>query len=136
MKEDHQISQTPKDDFAGLKENFSKDATSGFVVFLLALPLSLGIAIASGFPAIMGVLTAIIGGLVATFFTGSQLSIKGPAAGLIVIVIQCVDAFGGKDDGGWQLALGVMVVAGIIQILMGVLKWGKFVDIFLHFLHL
>ena len=79
MKEDHQISQTPKDDFVGLKENFSMDATSGFVVFLLALPLSLGIAAASEFPPIMGVLTAIIGGLVATFFTGSQLSIKGPA---------------------------------------------------------
>ncbi|HBI30542.1 MAG TPA: sulfate transporter [Verrucomicrobiales bacterium] len=129
MKEDHQISQTPKDDFAGLKENFSKDATSGFVVFLLALPLSLGIAAASGFPPIMGVLTAIIGGLVATFFTGSQLSIKGPAAGLIVIVADAVGAFGGGIE-GWQLALGVMVVAGIIQILMGVLKWGKFVDIF------
>ena len=130
MEENHQISQTPKHDFGGLKENFSKDATSGFVVFLLALPLSLGIAAASEFPPIMGVLTAIIGGLVATFFTGSQLSIKGPAAGLIVIVAQCVDAFGGRDNGGWQLALGVMVVAGIIQILMGVLKWGKFVDIF------
>jgi MFS superfamily sulfate permease-like transporter len=129
MKEDHQISQTPKDDFVGLKENFSKDATSGFVVFLLALPLSLGIAAASGFPPIMGVLTAIIGGLVATFFTGSQLSIKGPAAGLIVIVADAVGAFGGGIE-GWQLALGVMVVAGIIQILMGVLKWGKFVDIF------
>ena len=130
MKEDHQISQLPKDGLAGLTQNFGKDATSGFVVFLLALPLSLGIAAASEFPIIMGVLTAIIGGLVATFFTGSQLSIKGPAAGLIVIVAQCVDAFGGRDNGGWQLALGVMVVAGIIQILMGVLKWGKFVDIF------
>ncbi|MDB4608374.1 SulP family inorganic anion transporter, partial [bacterium] len=75
MEKDHQISQLPKDGLAGLTQNFGKDATSGFVVFLLALPLSLGIAAASGFPPIMGVLTAIIGGLVATFFTGSQLSI-------------------------------------------------------------
>lgn len=122
-------STTPKDGFAGLKENFQADATSGFVVFLLALPLSLGIAAASEFPPIMGVLTAIIGGLVATFFTGSQLAIKGPAAGLIVIVADAVGAFGGGVE-GWRLALGVMVVAGVIQILMGVLKWGKFVDIF------
>ncbi|MEZ4933467.1 MAG: SulP family inorganic anion transporter [Saprospiraceae bacterium] len=57
----------PKDWLEGLKENFSKDAPSGFVVFLLALPLSLGIAKASEFPAVMGLVTAIIGGLVATF---------------------------------------------------------------------
>lgn len=119
----------PKDGLEGLKQNFGKDVTSGFVVFLLALPLSLGIAAASGFPPVMGLLTAIIGGLVATFFTGSQLSIKGPAAGLIVIVVDCVGAFGGGAT-GWQLALGVMVVAGVIQILFGLLKWGKFVDLF------
>ncbi|MEN8773986.1 MAG: SulP family inorganic anion transporter [Akkermansiaceae bacterium] len=129
MKNHQEMLIPPKDGIEGLKQNFGKDATSGFVVFLLALPLSLGIAAASGFPPIMGVLTAIIGGLVATFFTGSQLSIKGPAAGLIVIVADAVGAFGGGME-GWRLALGVMVVAGIIQILMGVLKWGKFVDIF------
>jgi MFS superfamily sulfate permease-like transporter len=129
MKNHQETLLPPKDGLEGLKQNFSQDATSGFVVFLLALPLSLGIAAASGFPPIMGVLTAIIGGLVATFFTGSQLSIKGPAAGLIVIVADCVGAFGGGME-GWRLALGVMVVAGVIQILMGVFKWGKFVDIF------
>ena len=55
--------QTPKDGWAGLKENFTADATAGFVVFLLAMPLSLGIAKASDFPPIMGLITAIIGGL-------------------------------------------------------------------------
>lgn len=122
-------SPIPKDGIEGLKENFASDATSGFVVFLLALPLSLGIAAASGFPPIMGLVTAIIGGLVATFFTGSQLAIKGPAAGLIVIVADAVHEFGGGTE-GWHLALGVMVVAGLVQVLFGVLKWGKFVDIF------
>ncbi|MDF1711941.1 MAG: SulP family inorganic anion transporter [Akkermansiaceae bacterium] len=129
MKNHQETLLPPKDGLEGLKQNFSTDATSGFVVFLLALPLSLGIAAASGFPPIMGLLTAIIGGLVATFFTGSQLSIKGPAAGLIVIVADCVGAFGGGAE-GWQLALGVMVVAGVIQILFGLLKWGKYVDLF------
>ena len=129
MPNDSHTESTPLDGLEGLKQNFRQDATSGFVVFLLALPLSLGIAAASEFPPIMGVVTAIIGGIVATFFTGSQLAIKGPAAGLIVIVADAVGAFGGGVE-GWRLALGVMVVAGVIQILMGVLKWGKFVDIF------
>lgn len=129
MNTDQEPLSVPKDGLEGLNQNFSQDATSGLVVFLLALPLSLGIAAASGFPPIMGVLTAIIGGLVATFFTGSQLSIKGPAAGLIVIVADAVTEFGGGTQ-GWHLALGVMVVAGLLQILFGVLKWGKFVDLF------
>ena len=122
-------SSIPRDGLIGFKENFRRDVTAGFVVFLLALPLSLGIAAASGFPPVMGVVTAIIGGLLSTFFTGSHLTIKGPAAGLIVIVADAVGAFGGGLE-GWRLALGVMVVAGLVQILMGFLKWGKFVDLF------
>ncbi len=119
----------PKDGFAGFKENQSADAASGFIVFLLALPLSLGIAKASEFPPIMGLITAIIGGLVVTFFMGSRLTIKGPAAGLIVIVAGAVNEFGG-GEAGWHLALGAMVIAGLIQILFGVLKLGKMVDFF------
>jgi MFS superfamily sulfate permease-like transporter len=119
----------PKDGIEGLKENFSSDAMSGFIVFLLALPLSLGIAKASEFPPIMGLITAIIGGLVVSLFMGSRLTIKGPAAGLIVIVAGAVSEFGGGEI-GWHLALGAMVVAGIIQILFGVFKLGKLADFF------
>ena len=119
----------PADGLAGLKENFSKDALSGFLVFLLALPLSLGIAKASDFPAIFGLVTAIIGGVVVSFFAGSRLTIKGPAAGLIAICGGAIAAFGGGDT-GWHLALGAIVVAGIIQILFGVLKLGKLADFF------
>lgn len=119
----------PKDGFAGFKQNFRSDASAGFVVFLLAMPLSLGIAKASGFPAIMGLVTAILGGLVVSFFAGSKLTIKGPAAGLIVVVASSVSDFGG-GIAGWQLALGAMVVAGLIQILFGVFKLGGLVDIF------
>lgn len=119
----------PKDGFAGLKENFSDDAISGFIVFLLALPLSLGIAKASDFPPLMGLITAIIGGMVVSFFAGSRLTIKGPAAGLIVIVAGAVADFGGGET-GWHLALGAMVVAGLIQIVFGLLKMGKLADFF------
>lgn len=121
----------PADGLAGFKENFKTDAISGFIVFLLALPLSLGIAKASDFPPIMGLITAIIGGIVVSFFMGSRLTIKGPAAGLIVIVAGAVAEFGqGDSQLGWKLALGAMVVAGVIQILFGILKLGKLADFF------
>lgn len=121
--------KVPLDGLAGLKENFSSDAISGFVVFLLAMPLSLGIAKASEFPPIMGLVSAIIGGLLVSLFMGSRLTIKGPAAGLIVIVAGAVGEFGGGET-GWHLALGAMVFAGVIQILFGVFKFGKMVDFF------
>src|SRR5437868_580936 len=73
--------EIPKDGLEGLKQNWKTDALSGFLVFLLAMPLSLGIAKASGFPAAMGVLTAMVGGLVVSVFMGGRLTIKGPAAG-------------------------------------------------------
>lgn len=119
----------PADGWAGLKENFSKDALSGFLVFLLAMPLSLGIAKASGFPMFFGLVTAIIGGVVVSFFMGSRLSIKGPAAGLIVIANGAVVAFGDGEI-GWHLALGAIVVAGLVQIGFGMLKLGRLADFF------
>ncbi len=119
----------PKDGIEGLKENFGKDALSGFMVFLLALPLSLGIAKASDFPAIYGLVTAIIGGMVVSIFMGARLTIKGAAAGLIVIAADAVAKFGGGEQ-GWHLALGAIVVAGLVQILFGVLKLGKLSDFF------
>lgn len=119
----------PKDGLAGLKENWKGDAVSGFLVFLLALPLSLGIAKASDFPPIMGVVTAITGGMVVSFFAGSPITIKGPAAGLIVIVAGAVAEFGGGTE-GWQMALGTIVIAGLLQILFGLLKLGKLTTIF------
>ncbi len=121
----------PLDGIAGLKENFKTDAMSGFLVFLLAMPLSLGIAKASDFPPIMGLITAMIGGLIVCFFAGSLLTIKGPAAGLIVIVAGSVSELGGGDNVlGWHLALGAIVVAGVVQIIFGLLKFGKLSDFF------
>jgi MFS superfamily sulfate permease-like transporter len=121
----------PKDGIQGLKENFNNDAMSGFLVFLLALPLSLGIAGASDFPPIYGLITAMIGGIVVSFFAGSLLTIKGPAAGLIVIVAGAVAEFGqGNSELGWQLTLGAVVVAGLIQVLFGILKLGAMSNFF------
>ena len=99
-------------------------------MFLLALPLRLGIAEASGFPAVMGLLTATIGGVLTSWFTGSKLSIKGPAAGLIVIVFGAVQDLGGNNPiNGWMHVLLAIFVASIIQIILGLLKLGKWVDL-------
>lgn len=125
------INKSPKEGFSGLKENWKEDALSGFLVSLIALPLSLGIAGASGFPPIMGVMTAIIGGLVVAFFAGSSLTIKGPAAGLIVIVAGAVEALGEGDPVlGWKLALGIVVFSGILQILLGIFKVASLANFF------
>jgi MFS superfamily sulfate permease-like transporter len=125
----------PKDGLDGLKQNWRTDALSGFLVFLLALPLSLGIAKASGFDAAMGVLTAMIGGLVVSIFQGGRLTIKGPAAGLITVCAGAVADLGGLNIEGvsaTQLACGAVVVMSVIQVLFGILKFGSLSDFFPH----
>jgi MFS superfamily sulfate permease-like transporter len=121
----------PKDGLEGFKQNWTTDALSGFMVFLLALPLSLGIAKASEFPPAMGVLTAMVGGLFVSFFAGSRLTIKGPAAGLITICAGAVMEMGGGTE-GWHYALAAILVAAGIQIVLGFLRFGSLSDFFPH----
>ena len=109
--------------------SLTSDLSSGFYVFLLALPLSLGIAEASGFPAIMGLVTATVGGLLVSWFMGAKFTIKGPAAGLIVIVLGSVNEMGGENHMlGWQWTLGAIFISGIVQVIFGLLKWGEYVN--------
>lgn len=119
----------PEDGWKGFKNHFNTDAVSGFIVFLLALPLSLGIAKASDFPSPYGPGYCDYRRSGGKFFCGSKLTIKGPAAGLIVIVMGSVADFGGAEQ-GWHYTLGAIFVAALIQILFGLFKWGKLVDVF------
>jgi MFS superfamily sulfate permease-like transporter len=102
-----------------LAKNLKKDIPASIVVFLVALPLCLGIALASGAPLFSGILSGIIGGIVVASFSGSQLSVSGPAAGLTVIVLNAI-----TDLGSFNIFLMALVVAGLIQILLGILKAG------------
>ena len=114
----------PKDWLPGLKQNWRTDVVSGLILFLIALPLCLGIALASGAPAIAGVIAGIVAGTLANLFSGSHVTINGPAAGMIVIVL------GAVTELGFRGALAVGVVAGIIQIGLSLAKAGKLTGFF------
>lgn len=107
--------------FAHLKSDFP----SGLVVFLVALPLCLGIALASGAPPLSGIIAGIIGGIVVGSLSKSQISVSGPAAGLTAIVLTAIGDFGAFD-----IFLVSVIVAGVIQLLLGFLKAGMISNYF------
>ncbi len=116
----------PKRGWAGLQENWRYDATSGFLVFLIALPLCLGIAMASNFPPMAGIITAVVGGVLVSRINGSCVTINGPAAGLIVVILSSVQSLGNGDALlGYRCTLAAIVIASLFQIAMGWLKAGR-----------
>ncbi|BBL71825.1 SulP family inorganic anion transporter [Methylogaea oryzae] len=116
----------PLTGLAGLKQNWRSDLLSGFLVFLIALPLCLGIAMASGFPPMGGIITAIVGGVLVSRLNGSFVTINGPAAGLIVVVLGAVQSLGQGDAmAGYRYTLAAIVVASVFQTLMGLFKAGR-----------
>ncbi|MBL7709606.1 MAG: SulP family inorganic anion transporter [Chitinophagaceae bacterium] len=98
---------------------FKADMLSGMVVFLVALPLCLGIAVASGAPPFAGIITGVIGGIVVGLLSSSNVSVSGPAAGLIAIVVAAI------TDLGYEPFLVAVVIAGLIQLTLGFVKAGS-----------
>ena len=103
----------------GLLSNLKTDLSASLVVFLVAVPLCLGIALASGAPLFAGIISGIVGGIIVGLISGSQVGVSGPAAGLTVIVLGAI-----QDLETYPVYLAAVVVSGIIQILLGLAKAG------------
>lgn len=103
----------------GLFSNLKNDLPSSIVVFLVALPLCLGIALASGAPLFSGIIAGIVGGTLVAAVSGSSLGVSGPAAGLVVIVISAI-----QDLGSFEIFLFAVFISGLIQIILGIARAG------------
>lgn len=114
--------------------SLKNDLIAGFSVSLIALPLCLGIAFASGFPPVAGLLTAIVGGMLASRISGTFVTISGPAAGLIVISLSAAESLGGAgiETGyaGYPYAIAAVLLGGVLVAIFGFLKVGRFGDVF------
>lgn len=109
------------------EKHWKDDIIAGFIIFLIALPLSIGIALAANAPASAGILAAIFGGIIGTFFTGSHIVINGPAAGLIVVILGAITSLSDGDPMvGFKRMLACTAVAGALQIVCGLFRWGRF----------
>src|SRR5436190_17943774 len=102
-----------------LLSHWKQDFPASLVVFLVALPLCMGIALASGAPVASGLITGIVGGLVVGFLAGSPLQVSGPAAGLTVLVWEMT------QQHGIGMLGTIVLLAGALQMLMGLLKMGQ-----------
>lgn len=108
-----------------LLAHLKSDFASGLVVFLVALPLCLGIALASGAPLFSGIISGVIGGIVVGFLSKSHISVSGPAAGLTAIVLAAI-----TDLGAYEVFLTAVIIAGLLQLLLGFLKAGSISNYF------
>ncbi len=114
----------PKTGWRGIKENWKSDILAALSVSMVALPLALGVAVASGVEPIAGLISAIIGGIVVTLYRGSHLAINGPAAGLIAVMLSALMSLDDGTGQAFNYVLAATVVAGGIQVILGVFKLG------------
>ncbi len=121
--------EKPKTGWKGLITHWKSDFLAAISVSLVALPLGLGVAAASGAPPIAGLISAIIGGIVATPFRGSHLTINGPAAGLIAVILSASLSLNDGSGQTLNYVLAAICIAGVLQALLGLLKMGRLADV-------
>lgn len=120
----------PETGWQGVKSHWRNDLIAAFSVALVALPLGLGIAYASGAPPITGVFSAIVGGLITTFIRGTHVAINGPPTGTIAILIYATNVLGTDVVSGYRYVLAAIIFAGVLQIVLGLFKMGSWGNIF------
>lgn len=120
-----------KNTFKTFLSDIPQNLFSGFVVSLIALPLGLGLALASGAPPISGIIAAIVGGIVVSLIGGSHVTITGPGNGLVVVILAAITTLGdGNMQEGFLFTLAAIVISGIIMIILGFLRMGSLGDFF------
>ena len=125
MDEIKNVENAPGKGYKALRGHWKSDLLAAFSVSLVALPLALGVAYASGAPPMSGIIAALIGGLLTNFYRGSHVGINGPAAGLIIVTLSSIGWLG-----GFSHVLGAFVISGSLMFLFGLLRLGKYGDFF------
>ena len=124
------MEKIPKTGIKGLIENWQSDVIAAVSVALIALPLSLGIALAAGAPAMSGIFSAIVGGVVTTLYRGGHISVNGPAKGVIGVILLGIALMDDGSGKAFNYVLAAVVISGAIQMLLGLMKLGRLADIF------
>ena len=120
-----------KSTFQNFIADLPRNIFSGFVVSLIALPLGLGLAIASGAPPMAGIISAIVGGSVVALLGGSNLTITGPGNGLVIVVLSAILTLGEGDNyQGYLFTLAAIIISGLILVLFGVFRLGSLSEFF------
>ncbi|MEO1652032.1 MAG: SulP family inorganic anion transporter [Bacteroidota bacterium] len=119
----------PSEGWTGLQENWKSDLIAAFIVFTYSLPYCLSIALACNFPLLAGFVSAVIGGLVVSFVSGSYLTIKSPSLSLAPPLFVAIHTLGsGYVETGYKYTLAVILVAGIVQVLIGAFRMGELLN--------
>jgi len=120
----------PSGGFNVLRQHWKSDLIAAVSVALIALPLSLGIALAAGAPAMAGIFSAVVGGVVTTFYRGGHISVNGPAKGVIGVILLGIALMDDGTGQAFNYVLAAAVVSGALQTLLGIFKLGRIADIF------
>ncbi|MEK6478005.1 solute carrier family 23 protein [Catalinimonas sp. 4WD22] len=123
------LDKEPSNGWKGLVHFWKNDLVAAISVALVALPLGLGIAVAAGAPPMSGLISVVVGGVVATFLRGSYVAVNGPANLLVVVALAASENMSVNGESGFQYAMAAFVVSGFIQLILGFFRLGKLANL-------